>query len=42
MTVWDERYQDSEYVFGVEPNKFLAQIAHLLPNSGSGFFLATG
>ncbi|MGP1606398.1 MAG: class I SAM-dependent methyltransferase [Moraxella sp.] len=42
MTIWDERYQDSEYVFGVEPNKFLAQIAHLLPNSGRALDLATG
>ena len=42
MTVWDERYQDSEYVFGVEPNKFLAQSAHLLPNSGRALDLATG
>jgi len=28
--MWDERYSDSEFVYGTEPNGFLAQVGHQL------------
>jgi SAM-dependent methyltransferase len=31
MSMWDERYSDSEYVYGTEPNEFLAAHVERLP-----------
>lgn len=28
---WDTRYGDGDYVFGTEPNDFLAEVAHRIP-----------
>jgi len=38
--MWDERYAASEYVYGTEPNAFLAEHAHLL--NGPVLSLAEG
>lgn len=42
MSYWDERYSTSEYLFGEEPNAFLARQAHLLPKSGTALAIADG
>lgn len=42
MTKWDERYQTEEYIFGTEPNEFIARIQPYLPTSGRALDLATG
>ena len=42
MTKWDERYQTEEYIFGTEPNEFIARIKPYLPTSGRALDLATG
>ena len=42
MTKWDERYQTEEYIFGTEPNEFIARIRPYLPTSGRALDLATG
>lgn len=42
MSKWDERYQTEEYVFGTEPNEFIARIRPYLPNRGRALDLATG
>ena len=34
MTKWDERYQTEDYIFGTEPNEFIARIQSYLPTSG--------
>ncbi len=41
MRVWDERYSDAEYAYGTEPNAFLAEEAHRLPD-GPVLCLAEG
>ena len=35
MTKWDERYQTEDYIFGTEPNEFIA--AHFRASIGSGY-----
>ncbi|OSI16188.1 tellurium resistance protein TehB [Neisseria dentiae] len=42
MSKWDERYQPEEYVFGTEPNEFIARIRPYLPAQGRALDLATG
>ena len=42
MSKWDERYQTEEYIFGTEPNEFIARIRPYLPASGRALDLATG
>lgn len=42
MSKWDERYQSEEYVFGTEPNEFIARIRPYLPMQGRALDLATG
>lgn len=42
MSQWDERYQPEEYVFGTEPNEFIARIRPYLPTQGKALDLATG
>lgn len=42
MSKWDERYQTEEYVFGTEPNEFIARIEPYLPSAGKALDLATG
>ncbi|MCS4534585.1 class I SAM-dependent methyltransferase [Neisseria montereyensis] len=42
MSKWDERYQTEEYVFGTEPNEFIARIEPYLPSEGKALDLATG
>lgn len=42
MTKWDEHYQTEEYIFGTEPNEFIARIQPYLPTSGRALDLATG
>lgn len=42
MSKWDERYQPEEYVFGTEPNEFIARIRPYLPTRGRALDLATG
>lgn len=42
VTRWDERYARDEYVFGKEPNDFLAEVAGRLPTSGQVLCLADG
>ena len=34
MSKWDERYLTDDYVFGTEPNQFIARILPLLPKGG--------
>ncbi len=38
---WDDRYSDTDYVYGIEPNDFLAAEAHRLPK-GRVLCLAEG
>lgn len=40
-TIWDERYDTDEYVYGVHPNKFLVSIADKIP-VGKTLCLAEG
>ena len=42
MSDWDSRYQTEEYVFGTEPNVFIARIIDKLPADGKALDLATG
>ncbi|MDO1510099.1 MULTISPECIES: bifunctional 2-polyprenyl-6-hydroxyphenol methylase/3-demethylubiquinol 3-O-methyltransferase UbiG [unclassified Neisseria] len=42
MSKWNERYQTEEYIFGTEPNEFIARIRPFLPESGRALDLATG
>lgn len=42
MTKWDERYQTEEYIFGTQPNEFIARIRPYLPTCGRALDLATG
>ncbi|WP_040976371.1 class I SAM-dependent methyltransferase [Necropsobacter massiliensis] len=42
MTKWDERYQTEDYIFGTQPNEFIARIRPYLPNTGRALDLATG
>lgn len=42
MSDWDSRYQTEEYVFGTEPNVFIARIIDQLPADGKALDLATG
>ncbi len=42
MSKWDERYLTDDYVFGTEPNQFIARILPLLPKGGRALDLATG
>ncbi|MBV1702455.1 MAG: class I SAM-dependent methyltransferase [Hyphomicrobiales bacterium] len=39
---WEDRFSASEYVFGREPNHFLASCASLLPKSGRALAIADG
>ncbi len=39
---WQGRYAAPEYVFGMEPNAFLASKAQLLPKSGKALAIADG
>lgn len=40
--MWDERYRNPEYVFGTEPNAFLASCAHLLKPDQKALAIADG
>ena len=40
--VWDQRYARDEYLFGVEPNAFLARQANRLPSGGRALAVADG
>lgn len=42
MSQWDKRYEPEEYVFGTEPNEFIARIRPYLPAQGKALDLATG
>jgi len=39
---WEKRFSVPGYVFGTEPNQFLAKQAHLLPKSGTALAVADG
>jgi SAM-dependent methyltransferase len=39
---WEQRFAAPDYVFGTEPNAFLAAQAHLLPKSGAVLSVADG
>ena len=39
---WEERYRAPDYVFGTEPNYFLASCKSLLPKSGRALAIADG
>lgn len=39
---WEKRYSTSEYLFGEEPNYFLASCKELLPRSGRALAVADG
>ncbi|ASS76746.1 SAM-dependent methyltransferase [Tumebacillus algifaecis] len=39
---WHERFNTADYVFGKEPNAFLASIAHRLPAEGKWLAIAEG
>lgn len=39
---WDERYSTAEYVYGTEPNAFVASVADLIPAGGAVLCLAEG
>ena len=32
MTIWDQRFAAKDYVYGKEPNDFLASVINNLPN----------
>lgn len=40
--MWDERYSGEEYVYGTDPNAFLAEMAGRLPQGGPVLCLAEG
>jgi len=42
MSYWDERYSTPDYLFGEEPNAFLASQAQRLPRSGKALAIADG
>ena len=42
MSDWDSRYQTDDYVFGTEPNIFIARVLSQLPTGGKALDLATG
>ncbi|RCS54292.1 class I SAM-dependent methyltransferase [Bremerella cremea] len=42
QSFWDERFGQSEYVYGTEPNSFLAESIHYLPPSGRVLCLCEG
>lgn len=42
MSKWDERYLGDDYVFGTEPNEFIARVLPQLPKGGRALDLATG
>jgi SAM-dependent methyltransferase len=39
---WDDRYQGEEYYYGTEPNDFLREQTHLIPQGGRVLCLAEG
>jgi hypothetical protein len=39
---WEARYSAPDYIFGKEPNYFLAKSKHLLPKSGRALAVADG
>ena len=39
---WETRYRVPDYVFGQEPNYFLAACKRLLPKSGTALAVADG
>lgn len=39
---WNERYAGDDYVFGTEPNEFLKEIAHQIPDESEILCLADG
>ncbi len=41
MNLWDQRYAAEHYVYGTEPNAFLAEVADIL-TPGSALCLAEG
>ncbi len=41
MTIWDERFAAEDYVYGKEPNDFLASVINKLPK-GQTLSLAGG
>lgn len=41
-SVWDERYGTSEFVFGIEPNSYLAKQASLLKAGQRALLIADG
>ena len=40
--MWDQRYSGADYVFGVDPNRFLTSCAHLLEPGQSALAVADG
>lgn len=40
--MWNERYNEAEYVFGTEPNDFLRQVFENIPAGGNVLCLAEG
>jgi len=42
MISWDERYAESDYVYGKEPNAFLSEHAGMIPKGGTVLCLAEG
>lgn len=40
--MWDTRYSSDEYLYGTEPNEFLASVASVIPTGGSVLCLADG
>lgn len=42
MITWDERYAETDYVYGTEPNAFLAEHDEIIPRGGTVLCLAEG
>ena len=40
--MWDQRYSGADYVFGVEPNRFLTSCGHLLEPGQTALAVADG
>ncbi len=40
--MWDKRYSEEHYIYGTEPNEFLLQNAHEIPEHGQVLCLADG
>eukprot|EP00438_Fugacium_kawagutii_P003337 Skav206164 [mRNA] locus=scaffold1545:241164:242752:- [translate_table: standard] len=40
--LWDRRYSKQGFAYGIDPNEFLLEVAHLMPMSGTALSLGEG